>query len=124
MANQQPTVQKQHRQSFDQITRWFQSKRWQPFGFQIQAWQAYLQGFSGLIHAPTVIGKTYAVFVGPLIRELIKRRRYLPTVARSGTAIQKETSLPLKVLWIIPLSALATDISKALSEPLEYLELD
>ena len=124
MANQQPTFQKQHRQSFDQVIRWFQSKRWQPFGFQIQAWKAYLQGFSGLIHAPTGIGKTYAAFVGPLIAAMTERRRYLPTVARPGTAIQKETSVPLKVLWITPLRALATDICKALSEPLEYFELD
>jgi len=55
MADPQQTLKTLHRHAFDQITRWYQAKKWQPFEFQIQAWQAYLQGHSGLIHAPTGI---------------------------------------------------------------------
>ena len=40
----------------------FKSRGWTPFPFQRDAWTAYAQGKSGLIHAPTGLGKTYAAF--------------------------------------------------------------
>ena len=40
----------------------FKSRGWTPFPFQRDAWTAYSQGKSGLIHAPTGFGKTYAAF--------------------------------------------------------------
>ncbi|MEE4600254.1 MAG: hypothetical protein V2J65_03155, partial [Desulfobacteraceae bacterium] len=45
---------------YDIAQRWFHSRGWTPFDFQCKAWDAYLAGKSGLIHAPTGIGKTYA----------------------------------------------------------------
>ncbi|MCC5810148.1 MAG: hypothetical protein JJU06_07225 [Ectothiorhodospiraceae bacterium] len=42
------------------IESWFREHGWRPFDFQRQAWQAYLDGESGLIHAPTGTGKTLA----------------------------------------------------------------
>ena len=37
---------------------WFADRGWQPFEFQREAWAAYLDGKSGVVHAPTGIGKT------------------------------------------------------------------
>ena len=41
---------------------------WQPFAFQQQVWQAMAEGRSGLLHATTGAGKTYAVWLGALER--------------------------------------------------------
>src|SRR3712207_8596323 len=48
-------------------TTLFRSKGWTPFDFQREAWAAYRRGQSGLIHAPTGMGKSYAAWLGPLI---------------------------------------------------------
>lgn len=47
---------------------WFARRGWQPFSFQREVWAAYLRGESGLIHAATGAGKTYAAWMGPLLR--------------------------------------------------------
>jgi ATP-dependent Lhr-like helicase len=122
MTEPRPTFANSYRPAFDQVTRWFQSKKWQPFEFQKQAWQAYLQGRSGLIHAPTGIGKTYAAFVGPLIAALTDTHSSHANGGRSADA--REKIRPLKVLWLTPLRALAADICQALREPVSYVELD
>jgi ATP-dependent Lhr-like helicase len=124
MTYQRKSFQKQHRQSYDRVIRWFQSKGWQPFDFQILAWDAYLQGHSGLIHAPTGIGKTYAAFMGPLIAELTQQQSRPASHANATSADGMKAPVPLKVMWITPLRALATDICRALREPLEYLEIE
>jgi ATP-dependent Lhr-like helicase len=49
------------------INAWFASRGWKPFKFQKQVWQAIAQGQSGLLHATTGAGKTYAVWIGALI---------------------------------------------------------
>ena len=41
-----------------------------PFPFQEEAWRAYLAGESGLIHAATGTGKTYAAWIGPVLEWL------------------------------------------------------
>ncbi|MBC7836020.1 MAG: hypothetical protein H7Y88_13115, partial [Phycisphaerales bacterium] len=48
------------------IEAWFASRGWTPFPFQREAWAAYRDGRSGLINAPTGVGKSYAAFMGPL----------------------------------------------------------
>ena len=55
-------------------------------------------GRSGLLHANTGSGKTYAVWFGALAR------------AREGAGLQ--------VLWITPMRALASDTALALRQPL------
>lgn len=89
---------------------WFARRGWKPFGFQREVWQAYLDGESGLIHAPTGTGKTYSVWMGPLLEYVIE-----------GTSAANNP-VPLRVLWITPLRALAADTAESLQVPL--LELD
>ncbi len=49
-----------------------------PFAFQEEVWEACARGESGLLHAPTGMGKTLAAAVGPLIlgpQGVTRRRR-------------------------------------------------
>ena len=77
---------------------WFQARGWEPFEFQRQVWAAMAQGHSGLLHATTGSGKTYAVWMGALARQ------------QPGPGLQ--------VLWITPMRALAADTARALEVPL------
>ena len=90
---------------------WFASRAWQPFPFQQEVWQAIGDGESGLLHATTGSGKTYAVWLGALNR--------FATKAPSPTATDKPA--PLTVLWITPMRALAADTARALQAPLDDL---
>src|SRR5690606_4289695 len=45
---------------------WFADRGWKPFAFQKQVWKAMAEGRSGLLHATTGAGKTYAVWLGAL----------------------------------------------------------
>ncbi|MES2661385.1 MAG: ligase-associated DNA damage response DEXH box helicase [Verrucomicrobiota bacterium] len=80
----------------------FKTKGWEPFEFQRKTWDAYLSGRSGLLHAPTGLGKTLAVYLGPLVESL-------------------PPDQGCQVLWLTPLRALATDTLRALREPLSLL---
>lgn len=94
----------------DLIERWFASRGLEPFDFQREVWTAYLAGESGLIHAATGTGKTYAAWMGPLAEWLDAHP--VPWAL---------TPVPLTVLWITPLRALAGDTAAALAQPLEDL---
>ncbi|MDR5770693.1 MULTISPECIES: ligase-associated DNA damage response DEXH box helicase [unclassified Caballeronia] len=50
----------------ERITRWFDSRGWQPFEFQREVWHEIERGASGLLHATTGAGKTWAVWLGAL----------------------------------------------------------
>jgi len=80
----------------------FDAKGWRPFEFQKQTWEAYRSGKSGLLHAPTGLGKTLAVYLGPLAGSL-------------------EDNGQCRILWLTPLRALAADTLRALREPLAVL---
>lgn len=90
------------------VDRWFAARGWQPFEFQREVWAALAAGRSGLLHATTGAGKTYAVWMGALLRGLA-----LPQPARGAP--------PLQVLWITPMRALAADTVRALAAPLPEL---
>jgi ATP-dependent Lhr-like helicase len=92
------------------IETWFTRCGWTPLAFQRQAWQAFLAGESGLIHAPTGTGKTLAALLGPV----------LATETETDTATQK---LPLQLLWVTPLRALAADTAENLQTALTALNL-
>lgn len=87
---------------------WLARRGWQPFPFQLEAWQAIAQGRSGMLHATTGSGKTYAVWLG-MLQELL--RKHPP----------KSTAEPLRAIWLTPMRALASDTTKALAEPLRDL---
>jgi ATP-dependent Lhr-like helicase len=87
------------------IERWFADQRWKPLKFQREAWQAFKDGESGLIHVPTGAGKTYASYFGP-IRQMLEHKP-------EG----------LTLLYVTPLRAVARDIELALRKPLEDLDL-
>src|SRR5215471_6929729 len=71
-----------------------------PFAFQEQVWSAYADGRSGLVHAPTGMGKTLAAAIPPL------------ALGPEGTA---DSPPALALLWITPLRALAADTGIALA---------
>lgn len=97
------------------IERWFKSHKWRPFEFQREVWRKYLAGESGLIHASTGTGKTYAAWLGPILEWLIENPAFKKSTRPKPT--------PLRVLWITPLRALATDTLEALRLPLAELEI-
>ncbi len=92
----------------ESVKTFFSKKSWEPSSFQQQAWSAYLKGYSGLIHAPTGTGKTLAACLGPFIKNL--------------NDFSKVTT-GLKVIWITPMRALASDTEKSLREISEGIGL-
>uniref|UniRef100_UPI00404931C2 DEAD/DEAH box helicase n=1 Tax=Fulvivirga sp. TaxID=1931237 RepID=UPI00404931C2 len=90
---------------------WFQSKGWSTFPFQQQAWAAYLQGFHGLVNAPTGSGKTYSLVV-PTLLEFIKEGN------------SSKNSNGLRVIWITPIRALAKEIANSTQKALQGLGVD
>lgn len=96
--------------------RWFASQGWQPFAFQREVWAAVAQGQSGLLHATTGSGKTYAVWLAAMAR--------LAKEQASSTTAGRRVAPPLGVLWITPMRALAADTQRALQAPLDGLGLD
>ncbi|MFS0753970.1 ligase-associated DNA damage response DEXH box helicase [Noviherbaspirillum sp. 1P10PC] len=84
------------------VEAWFAERGWTPFPFQRQVWQAFAEGRSGLLHAATGAGKTYALWMGALLR---------------GMRGQASPGKGARVLWITPMRALAADTMKALQAP-------
>lgn len=95
--------------SSDLANAWFSARGWKPFAFQRQVWAAVGRGESGLLHASTGAGKTYAVWLAAL-----------RAFARPGSGRQPAA---LQVLWITPMRALAADTARALQTPLDELGL-
>src|ERR1700748_3127205 len=93
---------------------WVAQKGWRPFPLQEAAWSAYLAGESGLVHAPTGIGKTYALWGGPILEWLAEQPE--------NKAWPKKVE-PLRVLWLTPLRALANDTAQTLRAPVTALNL-
>ena len=86
---------------------WFAVEGWTPFAFQDEVWRAYADGASGLIHAPTGMGKTLAALMGPLVLG--------PTGGPGAPP-------PCRVLWITPLRALAADTTLAITRATHALQ--
>jgi len=86
--------------AFAPARAWFASQGYTPFAFQEEVWAAYARGESGLIHAPTGMGKTYAAALAPIV------------LGEPGRA---DTPTALTLLWITPLRALAADTGVALT---------
>ncbi|ASJ72357.1 DEAD-box ATP-dependent RNA helicase CshB [Granulosicoccus antarcticus IMCC3135] len=85
-------------QAMDHTERWYESRGWTVFDFQREAWKAWHENQSGLIHSPTGSGKTLAAWLGP-VQDAMSR----------STAEATGGDPALRVLWITPLRALASD---------------
>ncbi len=103
--------------STDYASQWFSARDWKPFAFQKQVWTAVKRGESGLLHASTGAGKTYAVWFAAL-------NRYATSIAPvEKPSKRKPLAEPLTVLWITPMRALAADTARALEAPLHDLQI-
>lgn len=87
---------------------WFLKKKWEPFQFQLEAWDSYLDGYSGIINAPTGSGKTYSLII-PIILE--------------GLAQQRKAN-GLQAIWLTPIRALAKEIKYSAELAIADLGLD
>ncbi|MFL2938013.1 MAG: DEAD/DEAH box helicase, partial [Opitutales bacterium] len=97
----------------EQAESFFKERSWKPFAFQRKTWDAYAAGESGLVHAPTGTGKTYAVWAPPLLEWMAE--------SKGKPASQR---IPrLRVLWLTPLRALVEDTTRTLQELSEELGL-
>ena len=104
-----------HRTPRQTILDYFESRGQKPFRFQQNAWKAYEDGSSGLVHSATGTGKTLAVWLGPILEWLRQNKNRDEWNPKSPPA--------LRVLWITPLKALAGDTENALRAPLESMRL-
>ncbi|MFT4835094.1 MAG: ATP-dependent Lhr-like helicase [Flavobacteriaceae bacterium] len=95
--------------SFAPLEDWYHKKGWQSFEFQEQTWEAYLNGKSGLLNAPTGSGKTYALWLACVLNAINNPK-------------SKDTGV--KILWVTPLKALAKDIQRAMQEASDQLGLE
>ncbi|MCB9299712.1 MAG: ligase-associated DNA damage response DEXH box helicase [Lewinellaceae bacterium] len=93
-------------------SQWFSQEGWQPFPFQMEAWQHYLDGKSGLVNAPTGSGKTYALAL-PILLEFI--RTHPQERGRQNNGLQ--------AIWITPIRALAKEIQQAIQRAADGLGL-
>jgi ATP-dependent Lhr-like helicase len=93
-------------------TDWFREMGWKPFAFQLEAWEAYLHGASGLINAPTGSGKTYSLLM-PIVLEFIRNHATQKAVRNSG----------LQALWITPIRALSKEIEISANRLVEGLNI-
>lgn len=107
------------------VDGWFARRGWSPFPFQREVWAATARGESGLLHATTGAGKTYAVWFAALSAALAERRANADDGPRRRVRPPARwTHAGLKLLWITPMRALASDTARALAEPLAELGLD
>ncbi len=83
---------------------WFKSKGWTPFPFQLEAWQSYGRGDSGLVNAPTGSGKTYSLII--------------PIVLESKKDSNPRSKGP-RAIWITPIRALGKEIEYAAQDAIE-----
>ena len=91
---------------FEHITRYFKNKGFQPFPFQLEAWERSASGTHQLIQCPTGSGKTLAA-TGAMLDQLIAA----------------PNCKGLRLLYVTPLRAITKDLELALKEPLSGTEI-
>ncbi len=119
MSMARPSANAQAKQA---LNAWLAERGWKPFKFQREAWKAIAEGRSGLLHATTGAGKTYAVWLGALMSfsAFAQAGRSQAAIKKVAKPKKSETA-PLTVLWITPMRALAADTLRALQQPLDIL---
>ena len=119
-----PVAQARPRTVKAELDAWFEQRSWKAFKFQRDVWTAIAAGQSGLLHATTGSGKTYAVWLGILMRFMAAVQSNRARAAPEKIATKKPVGVPLTVLWITPMRALAADTQRALQAPLDVLLAD
>ena len=92
--------------------RWFAEKGWRPRAHQLELLARAEAGESTLLIAPTGAGKTLAGFL-PALTDLTRRGKIPPGSAFTG----------IHTLYVSPLKALAVDIERNLTKPVEEMGL-
>ena len=90
------------------VQKWFENKKWTPQDFQKKCWKAYSEGKSGMLHAPTGSGKTFALWGGIL----------------NEARLRKKHPVGIQAIWITPLRALAVEIQQATQSITDDLNTD
>lgn len=98
---------------YEIIAAWLAGRSFRPFTYQEEAWQHIIDGTSGLVNAPTGMGKTFSVFLGALVQFINEHPKDYRTKNKNG----------LQLLWITPLRALAKDIGRAMEEVITELQM-
>lgn len=99
---------------FQKVRAWFSSNGWEPMAFQMQAWQAFQSGQSGLVNAPTGSGKTYSILLAEMIT-------YLDESYKSEKKLNPEQGL--RLIWITPIRALAKEIFLSCEKAISALNI-
>ena len=123
-----PAAKPTGRLTIKAVDAWFASRGWRPNAFQRGVWKAIAQGQSGLLHATTGSGKTYAVWLGIVMR-FMAPAQVVPVQAAIKNVAQKPlrrvaAATALTVIWITPMRALAADTLGALQRVLGDLQAD
>ncbi|WNJ19955.1 ligase-associated DNA damage response DEXH box helicase [Pontibacter sp. G13] len=82
--------------------QWFKERKWRPFPFQLETWEAFLDGKNGMLNAPTGSGKTYGLWVPIVLDYLIRYPDHAHNPPKG-----------LKAIWITPLRSLSEEIRQA-----------
>lgn len=101
-----------HQQLPQQFNDWFDQHGWQPRPHQLELLDNARNGKSSLLIAPTGAGKTLAGFL-PALTELSARGQHKPGMVRPR----------LHTLYVSPLKALAVDIERNLTRPVDEMQL-
>ena len=78
------------------IKKFFFSNGWEPLPYQVESWNAFLNGENGIIQVPTGCGKTYAALMGPL-----------------SQIENPKNNKSVNILLITPLKALSRDLKNS-----------
>ena len=79
------------------IKQFFFTNGWVPLPYQIESWEAFLNGENGIIQVPTGCGKTYAALMGPL-----------------SQIENPKNNKSVNILLITPLKALSRDLQNSI----------
>ena len=89
------------------IEKFFFTNGWDPLPFQVESWEAFLNGENGIIQVPTGCGKTYAALMGPL-----------------SNIEDPKNNKSVNILLITPLKALSRDLKNSIQLAALYFNKD
>lgn len=97
---------------YKKLMLWLKRKKWKLQPFQQDTLDAFMQGKSGLVNAPTGSGKTYSLWFPILVRYLNNQQEAADKKAPG-----------LRILWITPLRALAKDLQRNMQLACDGMEI-